>query len=71
MRYVRGQRNLLATIFVKAGNLVIGPSWVLFTVMGQKYFPVRWHNLDPQRGAMLGMSMLLGARGLGALFWAR
>ena len=67
IRYVRGQRNLVATIFVKAGNLVIGPSWVLFTVMGQKYFPVRWHNLDPQRGAMLGMSMLLGARGFGAL----
>jgi MFS family permease len=67
VRYVRGQRHLLATIFVKAGNLVIGPSWVLFTVMGQKYFPVRWHNLDPQRGAMLGMSMLLGARGFGAL----
>ena len=67
VRYVRSQRGLLATIFVKAGNLVIGPSWVLFTVMGQKYFPVRWHDLDPQRGAMLGMSMLLGARGLGAL----
>jgi hypothetical protein len=67
VRYVRGHRELLATIFAKAGNLVIGPSWVLFTVMGQKYFPVRWHHLDPQRGAMLGMSMLLGARGLGAL----
>jgi MFS family permease len=67
VRYVRSQRGLLATIFVKAGNLVIGPSWVLFTVMGQRYFPVRWHNLDPQRGAMLGMSLLLGARGLGAL----
>ena len=67
VRYVRSQRGLVATILVKAGNLVIGPSWVLFTVMGQKYFPVRWHNLDPQRGAILGMSMLLGARGLGAL----
>ena len=67
VRYVRSQRSLLATIFVKAGNLVIGPSWVLFTVMGQRYFPVRWHHLDPQRGAMLGMSLLLGARGLGAL----
>ena len=67
VRYVRAHRSLLATVFVKAGNLVIGPSWVLFTVMGQKYFPVRWHHLDPQRSAMLGMSMLLGARGLGAL----
>jgi MFS family permease len=67
IRYVRGKRTLFATVFAKAGNLVIGPSWVLFTVMGQKYFPVRWHNLDPQRGAMLGMSLLLGGRGLGAL----
>jgi predicted MFS family arabinose efflux permease len=67
VRYVRGHRNLLPTVFAKAGNLVIGPSWVLFTVMGQKYFPVTWHGLDPQRGAVLGMSLLLGGRGLGAL----
>jgi len=67
VRYVRGHRNLLPTVFAKAGNLVIGPSWVLFTVMGQKYFPVSWHGLDPQRGAVLGMSLLLGGRGLGAL----
>lgn len=67
IRYVRGRGALLATVFAKAGNLVIGPSWVLFTVMGQKYFPVRWHNLDPQRGAILGMSLLLGGRGIGAL----
>jgi MFS family permease len=66
IRYVRGKPTLLATIFAKAGNLVIGPSWVLFTVMGQKYFPVTWHHIDPQRGAMLGMSLLLGGRGLGA-----
>src|SRR6266478_5703995 len=55
IRYVRGKRTLFATVFAKAGNLVIGPSWVLFTVMGQRYFPVHWHNVDPQRGAMLGM----------------
>lgn len=66
IRYVRGKRDLMATIFVKAGNLVIGPSWVLFTFMGQRYFPVHWRGIDPERGAMLGMSMLLGARGLGA-----
>ena len=67
IRYVRSQVRLRATILVKAGNLVIGPSWVLFTVMGQREFPVRWHGLDPARGAFLGMSLLLGARGLGAL----
>jgi predicted MFS family arabinose efflux permease len=65
--YVHSHTRLRSTIFVKAGNLVIGPSWVLFTVMGQKEFAVRWHGLGQQRGAFLGMSLLLGARGLGAL----
>jgi predicted MFS family arabinose efflux permease len=67
VRYVRGNRRLLATVFAKAGELMIGPSWVLFTVMGQRYFPVHWRGIDPQRGGMLGMSLLLGARGVGAL----
>jgi predicted MFS family arabinose efflux permease len=67
VRYVRSQARLRATIFLKAGNLIIGPGWVLFTVMGQNEFAIRWHGLDPARGAFLGMSLLLGARGLGAL----
>jgi MFS family permease len=67
IRYVRKDRSLLATVFVKAGNLVIGPSWVLFTVMGQRTFPLHWGGLDPERASMLGMSLLLGARGIGAL----
>ena len=66
LEYVRGQRRLLGTMFAKAGLLTIGPGWVLFTVMGQRLFPVHWHGIDPQRGAMLGMSLLLGGRGLGA-----
>ena len=67
IRYVHSHVRLRFTVLVKAGNLIIGPSWVLFTVMGQREFPVRWHGLDPARGAFLGMSILLGARGLGAL----
>jgi MFS family permease len=67
IRYVRSHVRLRATVFVKFGNLIIGPGWVLFTVMGQNEFAVRWHGLDPARGAFLGMSLLLGARGLGAL----
>lgn len=67
IRYVRSQARLRSTVLLKAGNLIVGPSWVLFTVMGQREFPVRWHGLDPARGAFLGMSVLLGARGLGAL----
>ena len=67
IRYVRSQVRLRSTIFVKFGNLIIGPGWVLFTVMGQNEFAVRWHGMAPERGAFLGMSLLLGARGLGAL----
>jgi MFS family permease len=66
LRYVRGRTQVLVTIFAKAGLLTIGPGWVLFTVMGQRVFPVHWHGLDPQRGALLGMSLLLGGRGVGA-----
>ena len=67
VRYVRSQARLRAAIFLKFGSLIIGPGWVLFTVMGQKEFAITWHGLDPTRGAFLGMSLLLGARGLGAL----
>jgi MFS family permease len=65
--YVRAHARLRFTILVKFGNLIIGPGWVLFTVMGQNEFALRWHGMAPERGAFLGMSLLLGARGLGAL----
>ncbi len=67
IRYVRAHVRLRSTIFVKCGNLIIGPGWVLFTVMGQNEFAVRWRGMAPERGAFLGMSLLLGARGVGAM----
>jgi predicted MFS family arabinose efflux permease len=68
IRYVRQDRGLLATVFAKAGELMVGPGWVLFTVMGHRYFPVNWKGNDPERATMLGMSFLIGARGIGTLF---
>jgi len=68
LRYVHRDRRLFATVLVKTGLAQMGVSWVLFTVMGQRVFPLRVSGLDPQRGAVLGMSMLMGARGFGALF---
>ena len=67
IRYIRGHRTLLPAVFAKAGELMVGPSWVIFTVMGAREFAVHWHGIDSGRGAMLGMSILLGGRGLGAL----
>jgi predicted MFS family arabinose efflux permease len=67
VRYIRKDRRLLGAVFAKAGELMIGPSWVLFTVMGNGYFHVHIRGMDPQRTAVLGMSLLLGARGIGAI----
>ena len=67
IRYVRNHRLLLPTIFAKAGELMIGPSWVIFTVMGEREFALHWRGMDAARGGMLGMSILLGGRGLGAM----
>jgi predicted MFS family arabinose efflux permease len=67
IRYVREHPRLRTVVFVKAGELMIGPSWVLFTVMGLRYFPVHLRGIDPERGGVLGMSLLLGARGVGAV----
>lgn len=67
LRYVRSDARRIAMVLAKSGLGVIGPGWVLFTVMGKQYFPVRLHGLDAERSAILGMSVLLGARGVGAL----
>lgn len=67
VRYVSRDSSLLATVFAKAGNIMVGVSWVIFTVMAQRYFPVHWGGLDVQRGALFAMSLLMGARGVGAL----
>ena len=46
IRYVRRDRRLLAAVCAKAGELMIGPSWVLFTVMGNGYFHVHVRGIN-------------------------
>ena len=65
--YIRSDVRRVALILLKAGHLCIGPSWVIFTVMGRQDYPVQRAGLSLEQGAMLGMSILMGARGLGAL----
>ncbi len=67
IRYIRSHKTLLPAVFAKAGELMVGPSWVIFTVMGAREFAVHGHGIDTAGGAMLGMSILLGGRGLGAM----
>jgi MFS family permease len=66
-RYVFRNPCLLATLLVKAGLGLMGAHWVFLPLMGERTFPVAPHSLGAQRGGMLGMSVLLGARGVGAL----
>src|SRR5208283_3393298 len=67
IRYIRRHRTLLPTVFAKAGELMVGPSWVIFTVMGAREFAIHRPGINPAGAAMLGMAILLGGRGIGAL----
>lgn len=67
LRYIGSHRTLLPTVFAKAGELMIGPSWVIFTVMGATEFALHRRGMNQAGQAMLGMSILLAGRALGAL----
>jgi MFS family permease len=67
LRYVRRDPKLLATLCVKGGLGFLGANLVILPLLGERVFPLRWNGLDAARAAMMGMSVLMGARGLGAL----
>jgi MFS family permease len=67
VRYVRRDPRLLATLLVKGGLGMLGANLVLLPLLGERVFPLRIAGVDAQRGAMLGMSLLMGARGTGAM----
>lgn len=65
--YIRSHPVLVPAVFAKAGELMVGPSWVIFTVMGVREFAIHGRGINSAGGAMLGISILLGGRGAGAL----
>jgi MFS family permease len=67
LRYVRDHAQLRPVILLKAGVAVMGSNWVILPTLGERVFPLAIGGLDAQRAGMLGMSALMGARGLGAL----
>lgn len=69
-RYIRRDSKLLATIFVKAGGAIMGTSWVILPVLGERVFPIHLHGLNADQAGTLGMSTLLASRGFGAIFGA-
>jgi len=67
LRYVSRDKRLLATMFVKCGLGVMGANWTLVTILGERKFRVAAPGMDAISAGMLGMSLLMAARGLGAL----
>jgi MFS family permease len=78
VEYVRRDPRLIATMLVKAGMGLLGAHWVILPIFGERVFPVGAATLGDSRAGMLGMSLLMGSRGVGALlgsflsgYWSR
>jgi MFS family permease len=66
-RYIARDPKLAAVVSLKGGMSIIGTSWVLFPVLAMRVFALPVAGLTPERAALFGMSLLMGARGIGAL----
>jgi hypothetical protein len=67
IRYVWRNANLRATIFVKAGLGFMGANWVILPMFGERIFPVHYAGFNARDSGMLGMSLLMACRGVGAI----
>jgi len=65
--YVRSHPQLKTTILVKAGLGLMGANWVLLPILGERVFPMHRAGFTAKQSGMLGMSVLMAARGLGAI----
>lgn len=67
MRYVWKDSRLRNTIFVKAGLGMMGANWVLLPIFGERIFPLHRTGFNERQAGMLGMSLLMACRGIGAI----
>jgi MFS family permease len=64
-RYIGQNMRMFAMVALRGGTGLLGASWVLFPVFGQRVLPMP--NLGHRDYAIVGMSILLAGRGTGAL----
>jgi MFS family permease len=64
IRYVRKDARLLITMFVKTGTAILGANWIILPIYGERMFRV---GDNPESAGVLGMSLLMCSRGIGAL----
>ena len=67
IHYMTRDRRIFASVFLKSGVGILGSSFVLLPVMGERLFPLHSITTDAHRASVLAMSVLMGARGFGAL----
>lgn len=67
IRYVWSNAGLRATIFVKAGLGFMGANWVILPIFGERIFPLHYPGFNARDSGMLGMSLLMACRGIGAI----
>jgi len=46
---------------------IMGANWVLLPIFGERIYPIHRAGFNHQQSAMLGMSLLMACRGLGAI----
>ena len=67
LRYMRRDRRLMATMLVKAAFGALGIHWVVVPLFGEKVFPLFRPGYTAEQAGLLAMSVLMCARGLGAM----
>jgi hypothetical protein len=66
-QYILHDPKLAALVSLKGGVSILGTSWVLLPVMGERVYSVPISGISHSRAALFGMSILMGGRGMGAL----
>lgn len=77
LAYVWTHPDVRPTIFVKAGLGLMGANWVILPIFGERIFRLHVTRFSAAANGMLGMSVLMACRGIGAalapvvaVFWA-
>lgn len=66
-KYVTGSPRMTVMVLAKCGLGFLGANWVLLTILGERKYPVHLWGASAASAGMVGMSLLMGARGVGAL----
>ncbi|MBM3724141.1 MAG: MFS transporter [Acidobacteria bacterium] len=66
-RYIWNHPRLATMLIPKFGLGLLGANWVILPVLGQREFKLGTGSVGAVEAGMLGMSVLMSARGLGAM----